>query len=380
MARRTVRVMKKRNSLKKRRGAIGKKSKAQKRSGSRRRVRVIRGGGEGKNVLLIIDPQKDFVDINGDGHIPSLGVGNASKDLNLVVDMLKTHADKFHEIHVSLDTHTKTHIAHKGFWKGGAKDFDSLTVEGTENDPVFKAGEIVVTPYDNRLNKSAYKYIKTLTQKNKTDSTKPYPLIWPDHCIFDDGTGTPTEGWKIYKPLADALEKLNNKVFYHEKGTNDLVEMYSIFSSEVPFSEVSTQEALEVYPKYENATVPDPNNIINQLNKTRNYNTNFNFKLFKYLMGDGGENKVFVCGEAKSHCVKTSLEDMIAHCEQSGGRRFKASKIYAIENMMSNIVAPYDYTNDSNNAFAKMKEKGLNIVQSNSLSTILTPPPAVWKL
>ena len=76
-------------------------------------------------------------------------------------------------------------------------------------------------------------------------------------------------------------------------------------------------------------------------------------------MGKNGENKVFVCGEAKSHCVKTSLEDMITHCEGD----FQAKNIYAIEDMMSNITAPFDFTPATNEAFKTMQGKGMNVVK-----------------
>lgn len=113
MARKTFRQVKKRSSLKNRRGAIGKKSKVQRRSGSRRRIKMISGGAawlynqtslsiiwnslfmervkkqyadflprinpldinadSSIKVLFVIDMQKDFVDrnytrTNGDKH------------------------------------------------------------------------------------------------------------------------------------------------------------------------------------------------------------------------------------------------------------------------------------------------------------------------
>jgi hypothetical protein len=50
MPRRSFRIVKKSGSFKKRRGAIGKKSKAQRKRGSRRRIKMIRGGVRGNRV------------------------------------------------------------------------------------------------------------------------------------------------------------------------------------------------------------------------------------------------------------------------------------------------------------------------------------------
>ena len=386
MARRTVRVMKKRNSLKKRSGAIGKKSKVQRKKGSRRRVRVIRGGNPGKNMLLIIDPQQDFVDENvayGELqiHDGTLTVTNASADLNRVVEMLQNNPGAFDEIHVSLDTHTKTHIAHAGFWDTNPPlpMYTALTAEGDIINPIFKAGGENVTLKNPKLNTAAFRYLTALVKKNKdTNGTVPPPIIWKDHCLYVDEAGnSPTEGWKLYKPLADLLsqDKFKNKVFFHEKGTNDLVEMYSIFSSEIPFSEVAVDEKernqiFEVYPDYEKASVPTANQTVNKLNNTRNYNTDFNKQLFTTLMGDKGENKVFVCGEAKSHCVKTSLEDMVKNCDND---KYKASQIHAFTDMMSPIPT---FENTTQTAFDNLEKSGVKMVTLETFANELIPVPS----
>ena len=42
-----------------------------------------------------------------------------------------------------------------------------------------------------------------------------------------------------------------------------------------------------------------------------NYATELNVNFIKRLRGENNENMVYVCGEAKTHCVKTSAEDLV---------------------------------------------------------------------
>jgi nicotinamidase-related amidase len=386
----TVRSGRKRSSFKKRRALIGKKSKVVKRSGSRRRMKLMRGGEVGKNVLLIIDPQQDFVDNNSNGHKASLGVGGASGDLDRLCGFLTGNPNAFSEIHVSLDSHTKTHIGHVGFWTPENASsttvsipqyFETLhvdTIMESESDPYKKFPILVGDPIGNvktpkqyafaykpELQEIAYTYIQKMHElkKGANGSTKPTPCIWPEHCIIEPVS----EGWKLYEPLKIKLEELKNsgiKVFYHEKGTNDFVEMYSIFSAEVPFETLGVNDKLpEEYKKYISATLPDASETSNSANVNQNYKTNFNEKLFEKLMGEKGENKVFVCGEAKSHCVKTSLEDMVENCKD----QYQTKNIFVFEDMTSTITTP-DFTEVTNAAYNTLKEKGVNLIKSSEIS------------
>ena len=52
------------------------------------------------------------------------------------------------------------------------------------------------------------------------------------------------------------------------------------------------------------------------------------------LLGDN--NRVFVCGEAKTHCVKSSIIDLIEHASRSG-KPVDESRIVLLANMTSPI-------------------------------------------
>jgi hypothetical protein len=407
-------------------------------------------------VLLIIDPQNDFVDIpeTFNKRIPKdspnpfdqisesagLPVGPATKEQNLyfapdfsedkkepingakadldkLAGFLAKNGGEFDEIHVSLDSHTKNHIGHIGFWKKKTVTIDGkdetrprplqqfyVKPEGTEpqdgkyhiyvknfNEVVVPGKEVEIETSNSDLQEWAYRYILKMQNLRKNDNSKPEPCLWAEHCIISDEKNNAENGWMVYEPLSkvlDELQKTNkekgkNKVFYHEKGTNDLVEMYSIFSAEVPYEKLlreiedinpgsaSLEYIKNIYLKDKVVSIEsiEPNTE-NKPNKSKNYNTEFNEKLFKKLTIDenGVKNKIFVCGEAKSHCVKTSLEDMLKKCDEIG---FPKNKIYMFDDMSSIINA---YAESSIAAYEKMKGQdgqGLQIIKSEDFEKII---------
>lgn len=344
-----------------------------------------------KNILLIIDPQNDFTDIpetfskrnpeytntpfDQQSDSAGLPVPGAKADLDKLAVFLNENGDKFDEIHVSLDSHSKNHIGHIGFWNkvevNGVmqpRPLQQFYVKEGQENKIFIGDfgvlaavrqnpevEVKVKDENEELQEWAYKYVK----KMQDDPNKPVPCLWAEHCIKG------SDGWKVYEPLLNELNKLPDKVFYHEKGTNDLVEMYSIFSAEIPYEEllkdVSEKCKTKIAELYQNVIpvgdIPDKHD--NTPNDIDNYNTKFNDVLFSKLIGKNKNNKIFVCGEAKSHCVKTSLEDMLDHCEDSN---FPKNNIYIFEDMTSLIPG---YEAPTEDAYKKMVEKGLQIIDSS---------------
>ena len=404
----TVRIDggRKRRSLNKKMRVLDKKTKVARRNGSRRRIKMIMGGG-GKNILLVIDPQRDFCDIEETsskqkGELPfgqtsdsaGLPVPGASKDLDRLCEFLKTNPTAFKEIHISLDSHTKTHIGHIGFWTptGYTPEevhplpipLETFYIDSTKQSPNFDIfiGDFLGNPktppqkaytYKKELQKVAYAYVYLMQEKRKKDSTIPIPCLWAEHCIIG------SNGWNLYEPLKTTLEELkvkDIKINYHEKGTNDLVEMYSLFSAEVTFKDlfsINNPINFKFFPKlsltdlpeeyqlnYTSPSVPEPNVNANTPNQKRNYATLFNRTMFYNLMGFNGENKVFVCGEAKSHCVKTSLQDMIKNC----GGKLKTQSIHLISDMTSGIPG---FEEQTAKAYDIMAKKGMQIIDSSNI-------------
>jgi nicotinamidase/pyrazinamidase len=62
--------------------------------------------------LLIIDPQVDFCDPKGALYVPG-----AERDMERLAKMVRRTREKLDDIHVTLDSHHRIHIAHPIFWK-----------------------------------------------------------------------------------------------------------------------------------------------------------------------------------------------------------------------------------------------------------------------
>ena len=211
--------------------------------------------------LLIIDPQNDFCHPSG-----ALYVEGAENDMTRLAAYIIKNLESIDNITVSLDSHHPMHIAHPIWWVNEAgehpKPFTIITKDDVENG-VWKA----------KLN-SQVEYSKEYV--NKLDEQGNYALcIWPPHCLIG------SEGHSVYKPLFDALVMWENKnkrvVSYLHKGDELKTESYSVFNPEV-----ATEESRNLWDFVESEIYP--------------------------------EDEVIVAGEASSHCVKSSVEDLVKFC------------------------------------------------------------------
>lgn len=237
--------------------------------------------------LLIIDPQVDFhehsrfgiCDVEG-----SLAVSGANDDSIRISKLLRKHADHIDSIVVTLDTHTKKHIGHSGFWRDDAGEHPPPWTQ-------ISANEIAVDDYDFDETKKwmackpenqawARVYAQMLKASNKGFDI----MVWPEHCI--KGTAGQLISPLLQSDLnawadsSNRREKQDGEVYPRykeiEKGMEDKTEMYSIFKAEVPVEEEATH---------------------------------FNVDLVKWL---AGHKQVLVCGQAKSHCVNFSLSHLLS--------------------------------------------------------------------
>ena len=287
-----------------------------------------------KKILLIIDPQNDFsmekpgVRFNNG----PLGVPGSSEDYERIAALIESNI--FNEIHISLDTHTEKHIGHKGFYANDndviPADLDNITVcrpwEANFNE-AFKD-----TPKDT--------YVKNYAEmQGKIRGTDNTYCIWDTHCI--EGT----YGHRIVKEITDALSKQRKapktRIRYHIKGQNELTEMYSIFSAVVQPEEVAGYDTnfkkyngLNKYNEeepYDRADGVDSyEKAINSLNLETSMNKELLAKLFK------SDNQIYVCGQAKTHCVKDSVLDMIKYTKETDNYA-NPGQIHLITNCTSKI-------------------------------------------
>lgn len=308
------------------------------------------GGGAGNtpSVLLIIDPQNDFSDsVDGVREQGSLFVEGSSADYQKIINFMRTEPG-LSEIHVSLDTHTDRHIGHPAFWdvkrdeKGDwepATDDIGFTILNISSDDIITGvnifdaigSKMYFRPrmYDapsypdlcKYVNEYLHFYDRDVDGNCKSANKKgQFAWIWKNHCLEE------TSGHKIAAELQTELDLFaaqpGKSVRYHIKGQNNLAEMYSIFSAECPVKE-EWYEPLKSYmytgleegQEYDNKGLETYEAAM----KSKNVNTNLNTDLMDQLLGT--HNKVFVCGQARTHCVKSSAIDLMTYAEKKRNRK-----------------------------------------------------------
>ncbi len=279
---------------------------------------------KGDNVLLIIDPQVDF---HEEG---SLAVPGANADSTRIAQYINKLGSEIHHIIISFDTHNHEHIAHSKTWENKPKVNETYMVPYTYNPTPF-----TLISYDNIKEEkwipSAKAIENGITKEWALDYTynlekqgKYKLIIWPEHCIINSNSGE-TDGHKLTPILQKAIDNwktnCSKKVINLYKGMNNRTEMYSIIKAEVL----------------------DPNDSLE---------TDRNMHLLEALER---ASNVYICGQAKSHCVKASTEDILDYFIEEGK---PISSVTLFEDGMSAVggyeVQATEFIND-------LKGKGVKV-------------------
>jgi nicotinamidase/pyrazinamidase len=233
-------------------------------------------------VLLIIDPQNDFMD--SPDFAGSLAVTGAFKDMQRLSSYIDI--EEIDAIFVTLDTHSKNDIAHAMWWVNEQGEnpppFTEIKASDVENG-VWKAADAKMQAY-------SLFYVKQLEQADK------YTLrIWPYHCIEN------TPGHKIEQTLATSLEnweaRTGKKVYFIHKGTNPKTEHYSGFKAEVELDDDSTK---------------------------------LNMRAIRDL---AQYDVIEIAGEASSHCTGASGIDLLENLQEN-----ERNKVFYLTNCMSPVT------------------------------------------
>jgi nicotinamidase-related amidase len=168
-------------------------------------------------------------------------------------------------------------------------------------------------------------YTRQLKDGGKYDLT-----IWPYHAMLGG----------IGHALISAVEEA---IFFHSiarmsqpdiqgKGDNPFTENYSVLSPEV----LTDSSGKGIAEK----------------------NAGFIHKLLDF-------DVVIVAGQAKSHCVVWTIEDLLK--EILGSDKKLAEKVYLLEDCTTPVVIPgiIDYTEQANEAFQKFAAAGMHVVRSS---------------
>jgi len=252
-----------------------------------------------RTCLLIVDPQKDFCDVNGSLFVP--GADEDAIRLGAMIDRVRLKLDT---IKVTLDSHHRLHIANPIFWRSAAGDHPSPFTIITKED----VRDGLWMPFDAALNARVLDYTEQLERNGR------YQLcIWPEHCLIG------TWGQTVADPVCQALLRWENRpavVNWLTKGSNIYTEHYSVVQ----------------------ADVPDPSDPLTQLN------TAFLNDLQSY-------DVIGFAGEALSHCVANTGYDIVANFAARYIR-----KIHLITDCSSSVPG---FTHIADNFLSDMKALGI---------------------
>jgi nicotinamidase-related amidase len=229
-----------------------------------------------KVLLVVIDLQVDFMD---DGALP---VPGAYEDVKRLTRWMYQNLSGITKIAVSLDTHVPHQIFHPCWWvdeKGiNPTSYTVITLEDLDKGR-WKA---VFNPDESR------EYLIGLKEYGRLDL-----IIWPYHCIQG------TKGAALEAQFANMLyahEAARKSVPIHlVKGTDPLSEMYGIIKPEFDRNNFANLSFLNLFEEYD---------------------------------------QIVVAGQAKTHCVLSSVQQFFEHYRD---RQDVLKKFYILEDCMSPI-------------------------------------------
>jgi len=275
--------------------------------------------------MLIIDPQNDFCDLpigyspGNPGDIgqfsPSLPVPGAHEDMVRVANIISQAGLGITEISVTLDSHHRIDIAHPGFW-----------VDRNRKE-VMPFTQISFTDVceGNYLPRLPNVIPRVLSYLNQLESSGRYRLmVWPIHCeIGSWGQNVHFDVRTAYNLWEEKTLRKVNKIF---KGSNPWTEHYSAIKSEVPDIE--------------------------------DKKTQLNIGLLASL---SKADRIYIAGEAGSHCVKATTEDIVDYLSPD-----YISKLVIIADCISPVSG---FEIQQQKFFKSMKERGVRI--SNSAEVLI---------
>jgi nicotinamidase-related amidase len=287
--------------------------------------------------LLCVDVQNTFCTPGFELFVAGRSGQGALDDSVRLCEFLYRNLAAIGEIVVTLDAHQAFQIFHAPFLVDGdgrhPDPFTLVTPEDVEArrwrvDP--DAAEIVGFG-QGHADAHLRSYVSALATTGKYDLT-----MWPFHALLGG----------IGHALVSAVEEA---IFFHAiarraqtrfelKGRSPLTEHYSVLGPEVlrgPQGEVLGRR---------------------------------NEALVAHLLGF---DAVLVAGEAKSHCVAWTIDDLLQ--DPAAHELDVASRLYLLEDCMSSVVVPgvVDYTDEADAAFARFADAGAHVVRS-------TEPMAAW--
>jgi nicotinamidase/pyrazinamidase len=265
---------------------------------------------ESEITLLIIDPQNDF---HPGG---SLAIPTADDDAERIAAFITKHTRCIDAIVITLDSHQCIHIAHSTFWLSPSDEHPAPFTIISLHDIARGAWRAA----DTTKQLAAEGYARQLEERGRFEI-----CIWPEHCVI----GTVGHNVRpVIVEAANAWARSNMKeITYVSKGENCLTEMYSALRAEVP-------------------DAADASTLLNVR-----------------LLGTLKESsRLFVCGQALSHCVQFTVRDLVESYEEDVSFRDRIGSINILHDCTSAVPG---FEEEGKTFLADMKSKGVRIVTTD---------------
>jgi nicotinamidase-related amidase len=297
-----------------------------------RRHNVPPAAADGERVcLVIVDCQNTFCIPEFELFVGGRSGMGAVEDNVRLCEFIYRNLGVITETVPTMDTHTAIQIFHPIFWINDAgehpKPHTAISLQDVEKGawrPNPAVAPSVMGGDAERLQRHAAHYVRKLTERGK------YPLmVWPYHSMLGG----------IGHALVSAVEEAlffhcvarSSQTRFQIKGGNPLTEHYSVLHPEV-------REG------------PDGEPIAER-------DTGFLRRLLDF-------DRVIVAGQAKSHCVAWTIDDLLTEVRARDPKLVE--KVYLLEDCTSPVVVPgvVDFTDEAEAAFQRFADAGMHVVRS----------------
>jgi nicotinamidase-related amidase len=254
----------------------------------------------------------------------SLFVPGAVEDTRRTVEWLYRNLATITGLHFSMDTHRVFHIFHPSYWfdERGAHPAPFTAI--THDDVRSGRWTPIAHP------RECLEYVKKLEASGKYVLT-----VWPFHTLLG-GVSHALVPALMEASIFHAVAR-THQTHFETKGTHAMTENYSVLSPEV--QELGGQSVGA-----------------------------FNAPFFKMLMD---YDRIYVFGQAKSHCVLSTLQDLRDHIAASDPTLME--KVWVLEDAMSPVPAPplnplppsLDFPRIADRALEDFRKAGMHIVKTS---------------
>ena len=286
--------------------------------------------------LLLIDVQKDFCFPEGSLYVGGRSGRGALDDSRRIAEFIYRNLGQVTRITATLDTHLAFQIFSPSFWvdpQGRAltahRVITTADIDGRRVRPNPDLAAWLSRGDAAWLERQVRHYCAELERSGK------YTLyLWPPHCIV--GSEGHTLVGIVHEARMFHAYARSAQSYVELKGQNPLTENYSALRPEV----LTKHDGGELDRK--------------------------NTRFLETLLA---EDAVIIAGQAASHCVKSTLEDLL---EELRARDPKlARKVLLLEDCMSSVAVPdqkggflSDFTEQTEVSLRRFRDAGMRIIRS----------------